>query len=150
MAESKLLFVSYSHKDQHWLDELRKWIEPLEDQGLLKIWDDSQIMAGDIWKDKIEEALAAAGAALLLVSQDFLASDFIDNDELPSLLEKAEQEGLNVFWIALSASTVQYSHPEITKFQAVHHDPPLDQLDPGQQTQAFLGIFKKIKEVMET
>lgn len=143
MSEPKLLFISYSHDDQEWLDKLKIYLKALERQGILKTWDDSQIQAGDIWRDKIEEALAAAGAALLLVSQNFLASDFIRDHELYQLLENVD----HVFWVAVSASTVEFED-QITQYQAAHHDPPLDQLDDGEQNQAFLAIVRQIKAAM--
>lgn len=149
MAESKSLFISYSHQDKEWLAELQKWLKPLENQGLIDKWDDTEIQPGAKWRDEIEKALTSAKAAILLVSQDFLFSDFIANDELPQLLEKAEKEGLKVFWIAISASTVTDSHPQIAKYQAAHIDPPLDQLDNATRQKAFLEIYQKIKKVLD-
>jgi nucleoside 2-deoxyribosyltransferase len=51
------VFVSYSHKDAAFLDRLRVHLRPLEKQGLMDIWDDTKIEAGDQWKAAIEEAL---------------------------------------------------------------------------------------------
>ena len=149
-AESNSLFISYSHHDEHWKDELSKWLEPLEQQGLIKKWDDSEIKAGDTWRNEIEKALAEAKAAILLVSQDFLFSDFISYNELPRLLEKAAGEGLRTFWIPVSTSTITFSHPEISKYQALI-DPkkPLDQLEEAERNQAFHQIYEKIKAVVE-
>ena len=144
------VFISYSHKDKKWLTELKKWLKPLEQQGLIDRWDDTEIKAGDEWRKEIEKALDAAKAAILLVSQDFVTSNFIEKDELPELLEKAANEGLKIFWIAVSASTITDSYPDIVKYQATHIDPPLDELSSAKRKQAFLEIYNKIKEVMET
>jgi hypothetical protein len=51
------------------------------------------LRAGDKWKREIEKALQRATAAVLLVSADFLASDFITDNELPPLLKNAEEQG---------------------------------------------------------
>ena len=144
---TKSVFISYSHEDEEWLLELKKWLKPLEQQDLIQIWDDTEIKASDDWNERIEDALGSAKAAVLLVSQDFLFSEFISENELPVLLDKAADEGLQIFWIAVSASTVEDT--EIIRYQAAN-DPqkPLDDLDPAQQKKEFLKIYKKIKEAV--
>lgn len=62
----------------------------------MDIWDDSRIRAGDRWEDAVQEALRRADVALLLVSADYLASDFTSNVEVPALLERRQNEGLRV------------------------------------------------------
>jgi TIR domain len=59
-----LLFISYSRKDKEWLAQLRKFLNPLEKDELVKIWYDRKIEAGDLWGDEIQNALSAAEMAL--------------------------------------------------------------------------------------
>ena len=143
---SKTLFISYSHEDEQWLLELKKWLKPLEQRDLVTIWDDQKIKAGAEWRQEIEKALASAKAAVLLISVDFLNSEFIANNELPQLLNAARQRGLNVFWIAVRPSTVDET--EIAKFQAAHKEPPLSQLGEAEREVHLLNIYKKIREVV--
>lgn len=142
----KPLFISYSHKDEQWLLELKKFLKPLEERDLISVWDDTEIKAGEDWRDKIEKALASAKAAVLLISQDFLNSDFIVKHELDPLLDSAKDEGLTIFWIAVSSSTVDDT--AISKYQAVLKEPPLDILGPAERKKAFVQIYNKIKEVV--
>jgi len=87
------VFVSYSHQDEGWKDRLVQHLRVLELEDVLEVWDDRRIVAGDVWQAEIEAALARAGLALLLISVDFLTSQFIRGVEVPRLLAR---EGVRV------------------------------------------------------
>ncbi|WP_414573376.1 COR domain-containing protein [Nostoc sp. CCY 9925] len=138
------VFISYSYQDQHWLTKLQKHLKPMIRNQTLVAWDDSKIQPGAKWRDEIENALAAAKVAVLLVSPDFLASDFIADNELPPLLDAAEAEGLTIIWIPLTYSG--YEETEIEKYQSAHPpNQPLKSLNSAQEDQAWMNICKKIK-----
>ncbi len=139
----KRVFVSYSHDDDRWLAELKKFLKPLVDRGLLNTWDDKKILAGSDWQCEIEKALQSASMAIFLVSQSFLASDFIAHQELPPLLEKAKSQGLTIIWIAVSASTVRDS--VLSQFQAAN-DPenPLDAIPKPERNKVLVKIYDQV------
>jgi internalin A len=112
------LFISYSHRDLKWLEQLRTHLKPLERNYNLERWDDSRIKPGDKWLVEIEQALARAAVALLLVSPDFVASDFIDRKEMPSLLDAAQNQGLEILWVPLRPISLKM-FPQIEQYQAV-------------------------------
>ena len=90
------VFLSYSHKDEVWKDRLKNHLGILEAEGLLDIWDDRRIEVGADWFEEIQEAMACASVAVLLVSADFLTSKFILGEEVPKLLARRSGEGLSV------------------------------------------------------
>ena len=138
-----LVFISYSHHDERWIRELLIHLKPLKDRNLLDFWSDREIEPGRKWQQEIEQALASAKIAILLVSPMFLASDFIKNNELPTLLNAAIGDGLTIIWIPISGSN--YNYTEIAAYQAAH-DPakPLDGLKKSERNKAFVKICDSI------
>jgi hypothetical protein len=77
--------ISYSHEDPdpQWLGRVRAHLHPLEHDGLaVQVWDDSRIQSGKEWQTEIVKALRWSRIALLLISANFFASDFIWIKEL--------------------------------------------------------------------
>jgi hypothetical protein len=70
------VFFSYSHKDEAMCDELNAHLAALKHQSVIKNWTDRRITAGDGWRYEIEKHLDSADLILLLVSSDFINSDF--------------------------------------------------------------------------
>lgn len=82
------LFISYAHEDDPYRRELETHLIALKRQGLIKIWSDRAIEAGQEWEKSISEQLEAADIILLLISSDFLASEYIYNRELKRAVER--------------------------------------------------------------
>lgn len=149
MAARDKIFVSYSHKDWKLFDEFKTMLAPVIQAGLVDLWDDRKIQTGAKWKDEIERALASARIAVLLVSQNFLASHFIAAKELPPLLKAAEEEGLTIFWIYLSSCL--FEQTEIGSYQAAHDiSRPLDRLSKSRRQAVLSEVCAKLLRTAQT
>jgi hypothetical protein len=92
----------------------------------MEIWDDSKIRTGQNWRTEIEVALRKSDAAILLVGPGFLASDFINAVELPTLLSAARRKGLRIF--PLVVGYCAYHRSSLAEYQAFN--------DPGVPLEA--------------
>jgi hypothetical protein len=141
------VFFSYSHKDKKWLERFQATLKPLIRASQLSVWDDTKIKAGDIWRDEIKQALASAKVAVLLVSTNFLNSDFIAENELPPLLEAAQTEGLRILLVVVGHSL--FDETELGRFQTVN-DPtrPLASITAASRDKEIVRICKEIKSIV--
>jgi tetratricopeptide (TPR) repeat protein len=95
------LFFSYSHVDEKMRDELAKHLRILERQGVIECWHDRCIEAGSNWESEIVEHLRTADIILLLISADFLASDYCWDIEMKNALERHENGAAKVIPVIL-------------------------------------------------
>lgn len=138
------VFISYSHNDSEWLRRLKTQFKPFERTAIVQVWDDTQIRSGDDWRQSIANALRTTKVAVLLVSPDFLASDFIANEELPRLLEAARKEGAVIMPIILRPCGFERI-TSISKFQAVNSPArTLVEMSEGEQDRFLLKLVEDV------
>jgi hypothetical protein len=94
-------FLSYSHKDEGLKSQLDNHLTALKRDRAVSVWNDRKLAGGDNWDDKIRAQLSAADVVLLLVSSDFMASDYIWRVELASAFERQQQGKARVIPIFL-------------------------------------------------
>lgn len=141
------VFVSYSHADAKWLNRVIVHLKPIETKGLLELWSDKKITPGKNWKDEIKNALDKSVVAILLVSADFLASDFINNHELPSLLNSATTKGTIIIPVLINHSL--FSDSILSKFQAINSpEKPLVGLKKNEQEKALKDLATIINKYL--
>lgn len=143
------LFISYSHVDREYLDRLMVHLKPLEKEGLIDLWVDTRLRAGDRWKREIEKALERANVAILLVSADFLASDFITENELPPLLRNAEDQGTRI--IPLIVKPCRFTRDKnLRHFQSLN-DPKesLILVDEGEQEAYYDRLASEVEQSLQ-
>ena len=154
------VFVSYSHEDKKWCKKLRKYIKPLTNDGTIEVWSDQDLEYGDNWQDIIHEKLDKSSIAILLISVDFLNSEFIANSELPALLHASHSEGLLIIPLILETclyDLLEYNFPnpemgphkfKLSEFQSAGSlTKPLDALEKPEQNRLFDEIARKIKSI---
>lgn len=141
------IFISYSHQDKTFRDELETNLKPYLRAGSFTSYSDQQIAPGSQWFPEIESALANSKIAVLLVSPHFLASDFIHERELGPLLKKAEEGGVKILWIPVRDSA--YKVTPLKNYQAVH-DPgdPLAKMTEADRDSAWVTVCEKIEKAV--
>ncbi len=110
------VFISYSHKDEVWKDRLVTHLGVLEEQNLLRTWNDRNLRAGDLWLEGIESEIDGARVAVLLISANSLTSKFILHQEVPRFLELREQAGMTIFPVIVKDCAWK-AVPWLSKFQ---------------------------------
>ena len=141
------VFISYSREDEKHMIELLKHLKPLQRSGAVTAWSDQQIAAGAQWLQEIKTALSKTSVAVLLVSPDFLASDFINDQELGPLLQEAKAGGVRILWVPLRPSS--YEESGLKDLQAVSPpEEPLAQMSKADRDAAWVRICKEIKRAV--
>lgn len=86
--DSISIFISYSHRDDKLRQELDTHLSSLRRPGLISVWHDRRIVPGEEWEREIAENLEAADIILLLISSDFIASDYCYKVEMERAVER--------------------------------------------------------------
>jgi hypothetical protein len=135
------VFVSYSHADTKWLKMLLVHLAPLERQGTIVRWDDTKIAPGMRWQEEIAIGIRSAKVAVLLISADFMKSEFIAGNELPPLLDAAEHDGAVILPVIISPCLIG----SLAKFQAVNSPSrPLVDMTRGDRDRAWVKVVEAI------
>ena len=143
MPSAGSVFLSYSHQDVKWLEDLRTMLSPAVRTGAVQVWWDGDIQPSQRWREEIQTALTATRVAVLLVSKHFLASDFIADQELPYLLAAARQRGVKILWALVSPCL--YEGTALNEIQALHDlKRPLNSLPESERDGALKAICQQI------
>jgi len=143
-----LVFICYSHKDKRWLNDLQTHLKPCVRNGSVKAWSDKQIVPGSKWFPEIKAALAFTKVAVLLVTPNFLASDFIHEHELGPLLKEAEKGKVSILWIPVRACA--YKETPLKDYQAViDPEKPLANMK-AERDKAWVKICEEIKKAVSS
>lgn len=141
------VFVSYSHKDKDILAEVQRHFKPLKTD--IDLWDDERIKAGAKWKEEIRQAIKTTKVAILLISTDFLGSEFIATEELPPLLEAAEKEGAVILPLILKPCIFEEMH-HLNQYQALNPPSrPLSSMDVNEREELLVNMVRQTKRILD-
>jgi serine/threonine protein kinase len=141
------VFISYAHEDESWREDFERMLAPARDRGIVNVWSDDLIAAGENWSENIRAALARARVGLLLVTDHFLESKYINKVELKRLLEAAQTSGVSIHWVPVSASLYEFS--DLAALQASWNpNQPLNTLSEADRKKAIQQICQDIVAVL--
>ena len=140
------VFVSYSHKDEAFKDDLVKHLSPLKRLGLVEEWNDRKITAGAEWDQVISENLEQANIILLLASIDFITSKYCYDIELERALER-HAKGKAVV-VPIVVRNCLWQHTPFAKLQALPKDAKAISSWPDRDD-AFTTIAESIRQIAE-
>lgn len=148
MEKPFYVFCCYAHKDQQWLLELKTHLAPLQREGLITLWDDMDIYPGDEWEKEIHRHLETAQIILLLVSPNFIASDYSYSVEMQQAMRQYEQGQARVIPIILHP--VSWKKTPFGKLQALPiNAKAITSSYWPHPNEAFYSIVKGIRNVIE-
>lgn len=139
------VFCCYARKDQSSLLKLKSHLTPLERAGLITLWSDTSIDAGMDWKKEINQHLKTAQIILLLVSPDFMESDYCYSIEMKQAMERHEREEAQVIPVILRP--VYWQESLFGKLQALPVDAvPIQSSRWSISDEAFLDVVEGIRK----
>lgn len=146
-SQALRLFYSYSHKDETLRDELETHLKLLQRQGLIQPWHDRRILPGDEWAGDIDDNLNRADIILLLISADFIASDYCYDLEMKRAMERHQAGEARV--IPIIVRPTDWKDTPFSKLQCL----PKDGKAVTQWVNrdgAWLNVEQGIKQVAES
>jgi hypothetical protein len=140
------VFISYSRRDAKWLTRLQVHLMPVAQYLNIDLWDDTKITSGMNWRSAIEEAITRAAFAIVMVSADFLASEFITQNELPPLLDAAKNRGALILPVILGPSMF-LQIPGLSQYQPMNNPAiPLVNMPKAKQEKELNNIAGRVWE----
>jgi hypothetical protein len=140
------IFFSYAHEDEDWRKKLEKSLRTLQRQGYIQGWHDRNILAGSEWKREIMTRLNTAPIILLLVSQDFIDSDFCWDIELQQAMQR-HKDGTALV-IPIIVRPADWQKTAFAQLQALPQDGKPLSTWPNED-EALLQVARGIRQVVE-
>lgn len=138
-------FVSYSHKDESYRQALDVALSQLKRNALISVWDDRKIFPGQEWKEEIDRNLEHANLILVLVSFDFLHSEYAYGQEMLRAIERHKSRAATVVPIILRPC--DWQHGPLGALQALP-DKGKPIAEWPDQDQAWLDVVHGLRKLL--
>jgi hypothetical protein len=139
------VFYSYSHKDKAYQGKLKTHLSVMRRQGFISEFSDQDILPGQVWSDEINKNLKTADVILLLISPDFMESDYCYSIEMDYAIQR--HDAGEAFIIPIILRPCEWKHSPLGKFQALPlRGKPVVRWTP--QDEAFNDIAQGIRKVV--
>ncbi len=139
------VFVSYSHRDRKYLEELRENLQPLVRKGVVSLWADTKLEAGERWNAIIHDTVATTEVAILLVSPSFQASEYIVNNELEPLLNPDPSRKVVIIPILIRPTNLL---PELKDLHFVNKNYPLFGKQQDKKDNVWNQVTDKVRAAL--
>ena len=144
------VFISYARSDADWLKRLITHLRPLERSGRLDLWHDGKLRVGENWRLRLQAAVDSASVAVLLLTANFMASDFIYTNELQPIVRRARGDGVVVVPLVVGHCLAD-EDDQLGEFQ-FFNDPelPLARLDSHEVDRVLVRLARAVCHLCDT
>lgn len=140
------VFIAYAHEDESYKDVLLKWLVPMRRNGTITAWHDREILCGHQWEHEISRKLDESDIILLLVSIDFLSSEYINSVELKRAIERHDSGDALVIPILLRVCPWR-DDQSLRGFQVLPHNAkPIN--DWNDKDKAYFDVIEGISKAV--
>jgi excisionase family DNA binding protein len=141
------IFICYAREDETLLNKLKMHLRPLQRQGLIEVWHDCDISAGAEWEQEISEQLNSAHIILLLISADFMDSNYCYGVEMQRAMERHERKEARVIPVILRP--VYWHEAPFGRLQALPKDAkPVTSSNWHNWDDAFFDVVEGIRNIL--
>ncbi len=142
MLKPVSIFISYSHKDLPFMEELQNFLTPNIQDKKISVWTDYRILAGQEWDKVIKENLKKSSMIIFLVSQNFIISDYINKIEV-----KIAEQNDKMIIIPVLIGAIQMQRFPLRNYQVLPTGAiPVDQWEP--QNKAWVNVVDELDKVI--
>ena len=142
-------FISYAHADHAMVATLRQQLRAIERAHKFSFWIDHEIDPGQVWNYEIQRSIAAADVFLLLISPAFSASNYVNNHEVPAILERRGTAGALVVPVLLLDCLHEYLVPALESVPTTEAKALLPIADWKPQRNGYTRAARQIAKMLE-
>jgi len=142
------IFISYSHQDAKYTSKLLHAITKLEIDGKANIWIDQQrLKAGERFDDEIEKQIATSDIFLLLLSENFWASEYIRNHEFPAIQDRYRKDSIKIIPIVLRDVAHLLNYEGIKQHLSIPQGKAIVDFKP--QSKIFNQVYETLRDLID-